>query len=133
MASLLKAIRKYGPRLDLAPVAQTEDVLEWMAQRSRLLRKSLVSMVMRELGEAILEFNSQGIPLKLPGIGTFSPSIDRYGKLKINYRADAALKKRSNAQDAYRGKIVNKDRIGLDNAGYKEIWDAIHPSDPLKV
>ncbi len=69
----------------------------------------------------------------LPGIGIFSPSIDRYGKFKINYRADATLKKRSNAKDAYRGKIVNKDRIGLDNAGYKEIRDARHPDDLLRV
>lgn len=26
-----------------------------------------------------------------------------------------------------------KSRIGLDNDGYKELWDADHPDDPLEV
>ena len=43
------------------------------------------------------------------------------------------MKKSINAPDAYTGRMANKSRIGLDNAGYKELWDADHPDDPLDV
>jgi hypothetical protein len=31
------------------------------------------------------------------------------------------------------GRIVNRKHIGLDNAGYKALWDADHPEDPLEI
>ncbi|RLC69511.1 MAG: hypothetical protein DRI81_20380 [Chloroflexi bacterium] len=97
------------------------------------LNKSEVQMVLQEANDAILYFNSQGTPVKLPGVGTFSPSVNREGAFKINFRTDANLKKRINAPDAYTGTLVNKSRAGLDNAGYKELWDADHPGNPLEV
>ncbi len=48
-------------------------------------------------------------------------------------RADMDLKRGINAPDAYTGEVANKSRIGLDNDGYKELWDADHPDDPLEV
>lgn len=33
----------------------------------------------------------------------------------------------------YRGTIHNRDTIGLDDAAYKQRWDADHPDDPLEV
>lgn len=80
-----------------------------------------------------LDFNSNGVPLKLEGVGIFTPSIDRNGNIRNNFRADVRLKRRSNAPDAYRGKIINKEHIGLDDAGYKALWDADHPDDPVEV
>ena len=90
-------------------------------------------MVLQEMSEMIVYFNGQGTPVKLPGLGIFTPSIDRHGTYKINLRTDSALKKGLNAPDAYKGKLANKANIGLDNAGYKELWDAEHPEDPLEV
>ena len=31
------------------------------------------------------------------------------------------------------GRMDNKGRIGLDNAGYKELWNADHADDPLEI
>jgi hypothetical protein len=103
-----------------------------MAMRTGL-NKSEVMMVLQETNEAILYFSSQGTPVKLPGVGTFTPSVDRGGTFKINSRADMDLKKRINADDAYAGTVLNKNRIGLSNAGYKELWDADHADDLLEV
>jgi len=132
MARIVQAVSAYGPKLELNATAQLEQVADWMAMRTGL-NKSEVQMVLQEMNEAILYFNNQGTPVKLPGVGTFSPSISREGKFKINLRADAGLKKSINAPDAYTGRMANKSRIGLDNAGYKELWDADHPDDPLDV
>jgi hypothetical protein len=56
----------------------------------------------------------------------------REGTFKINFRADVDLK-RINAPGAYTGTVLNKNRIGLDNAGYKELWDADPADDPLEI
>lgn len=132
MARIMQAVRDYGPKVKVNPTAQLEQVADWMAMRTGL-NKSEVMMVLQEANEAILYFNSQGTPVKLPGVGTFTPSISREGTFKINLRTDMGLKKRLNAPDAYTGTLLNKNRIGLDNAGYKELWDADHPDDPLDV
>ena len=132
MARIMQAVRDYGPKVELNPTAQLKQVADWMAMRTGL-NKSEVQMVLQEANEAILYFNAQGTPVKLPGVGTFTPSVSREGTFKINFRADAELKKRINAGDAYSGQITNKNRIGLDNAGYKELWDADHADDPLDV
>lgn len=110
-----------------------EAVIEWMVDNSHVLRKSTVRMMLTEVAEAVLHFHSQGIPVRLESLGTFTPSIDRNGTIRQGYRADVQLKKRSNEEGAYTGRIINEERIGLDNAGYKELWDADHPNDPLEI
>ena len=52
---------------------------------------------------------------------------------KVNFRPDVALKDGCNAREAYKGAILNRERIGLDDAGYKALWDAAHSTDPLEV
>jgi hypothetical protein len=133
MARLIQAIREYGPKLELDPTAETEDVIEWVMAHNRFLSRGTVEAALMEIVEAVLHFNCQGIPVRLKGLGIFTPSIDCNGAIKHGYRADAKLKKRSNAEGAYTGKIVNGERIGLSNAGYKALWDADHPDDPLEI
>ena len=132
MADILHAVQHYGPKLELNPTVRSDQLSSWLAMRTGL-NKSEFQMMLQELNEAILFFNSQGMPLKLPGIGTFTPSIDRTGKLKVNLRVDTELKNGLNVPDAYAGRILNKKRIGLPDAGYKALWDAEHPDDPLEI
>ena len=132
MTSILQAFRQYGPRLGLSSTAQLGEVSNWMSMRTGA-NKSEIIMILQELSDAILYFNNRGIPVKIPGVGTFTPSIDRRGTIKNHFRADMALKKGSNAPDAYKGEVLNKGRIGLDNEGYKALWDADHPDDPLEI
>ncbi len=132
MAKLLQAITQYGPRVELKPTAQLEKVAEWMAMRTGL-NKSEVMMVLQEMSEAILYFNKDGIPVKLPGVGTFTPSIEGEGKYNIGFRADMALKNGINSPAAYQGEVKNSERIGWTHQQYKELWDSEHPADPLEI
>jgi|SaaInl7_200m_RNA_FD_contig_31_1928564_length_674_multi_17_in_0_out_0_1 hypothetical protein len=132
MARLIQAIQAFGSKLERQKTAQLEAVAEWMSMRTGL-NKSEVMMVLQEQSEAILFFNKQGIPVKFPGVGTFSPSISRDGEYRVNFRTDVALKKGINQTDAYTGNIINPGRIGLDDLGYKDLWDADHPEDPLEI
>lgn len=132
MATLLDAVRTYGPSLRLGITAQMDDVANLMAVRTGFNRNE-VMMVLQELQEIILYFNRLGMPVKLPGVGTFAPSLDRAGRYRIHLRIDAALKKGINLPETYKGRIHNKQNIGLDNTGYKQLWDADHPTDPLLI
>jgi len=132
MAKLLQAIQALRPKLELHKTAQLEAVAKWMAMRTGL-NKSEVMMVLQEQNEVILFFNNQGIPVKFPGVGIFTPNISREGEYRVNFRTDVALKKGINQTDAFTGVIVNPDRIGLDDLGYKDLWDAEHPEDPLEI
>lgn len=130
MATILQAVNQYGPKLEFKPTAQLEKVSEWMAMRTGL-NKSEVMMVYQESSEAILYFCKSGQPVKIPGVGTFTPSMDRSGEVIINFRADMELKNGINIPAAYDGVVVNKEHIGWTNAQYKTAWDADHPADPL--
>ncbi|MER2511483.1 MAG: hypothetical protein ABTQ25_03520 [Nitrosomonas ureae] len=132
MATILQAIAEFGPRLELKPTAKLEKVAEWMAMRTGL-NKSEVMMVFQEESEAILNFCNDGVPVKIPGVGTFTPSMDRDGSLFINFRADMELKNGMNVPDGYSGEVKNKANIGITNERLKELWDAAHPEDPLVI
>ncbi len=132
MAKLLNAIVKYGPRLELNPTVQLDKVAELMAMRTGL-HKSQVMMVLQEQSETILFFTKGGTSVKLPGIGIFSPSIERDGNININFRADSELKVGINTTNIYEGEILNRDHIGWTDQQYKEQWDKDNPSDPLNL
>jgi nucleoid DNA-binding protein len=132
MAKMLQAYRVYGPRVDANRTAQLDTVAEWMAMRTGL-NKSEVLMVLQEIGDAVVYFNAQGTPVKLPAVGTFTPGIDRHGTFKVNFRADQALKNQLNAADAFTGEIKNQGNIGIDDDAYRALWDADHPDDPIEI
>ncbi|MCB0195943.1 MAG: hypothetical protein KDJ65_28590 [Anaerolineae bacterium] len=131
MAKLVQAVREFGPKLKLYSTIKLNDVAEWIGLRAGMSRH-MVAMVTYELAEAISYHTGQGNPVKLDGIGIFTPSIDRHGKIKINFRADPALTK-SMKVTTYSGTIENKRRIRLNDKGYKALWDAENPHNPLEI
>lgn len=132
MAKILQAVNLFGPKLELKTTAQLDVVAEWMAMRTGL-NTSEVMMVFQEMSDALLHFNKDGVPVKIPGVGTFTPSINRNGEFSVNFRADMALKNGINSPNAVRAVIRNKNRIGISNEAYKELWDTEFPEDPLVI
>jgi nucleoid DNA-binding protein len=132
MAKLIQAVRQYGPRVKRNNTVQLEQLAGWIAMRTSL-NKSEVTMTLTELFEAVLFFNCQGTPVKMPGLGIFSPSIDRNGKFRINVRTDQALVNGINNPQAFTGTVDNRGNIGLDNAELKFKWDTDHPNDLLEL
>ncbi len=132
MATFLQAFRAYGPRIDLDRTAGLETVARWMMMRTGLNHGEIL-MVLHEISEALVYFNRRGTPVKLEAVGTFTPSVDRHGTYRVRFRADGELKRQLNAPDAFSGEMVNRVNVGLDDAGYKALWDAEHPDDPLDI
>ena len=132
MAKLIEAVRKYGPRLKVSSTAPMRKLARWIATRTSL-NESEVLMVLEELREAILYFNGLGVPVKLPGLGIFTPTMSVKGQLRIKLRLDNWLRDSINHRDAFTGGVENRGGIGLTPDDFKALWDADHPDDPLEL
>jgi hypothetical protein len=132
MATLIEAFRRYGPKVQLRGTIPQRELAQWISMRTGLNENQVV-LVLQELKEAILYFNRMGLAVKLPGLGGFSPSINRDGQYRINLRIDRGLRKGMNVEDGYSGPIENRQNIGLDNEALKARWDGEFPDDPLQL
>lgn len=132
MAKPIEAFSKFGPKIKLNSLLPPRDLEEWIGMRTGKTAGE-VALMLHELKAAIIYFNRRGTPVKLPGLGLFSPSISREGKYRINVRIDNALRKGINADDAFNGRVINRGNIGLDNESFKAMWDEAYPEDPLEL
>lgn len=132
MASILQAVRVFGPKLVYNRTATTDELSGWISGRTGLTRGQ-VRLVLSELQEAIVSFATAGTPVVLEGIGRVRPTIARGGRLHLRWLPDRRLRLALANVEAYRGTILNRGNIRLADADYKVLWDAAFPDDPLEV
>ena len=130
MASRIKAINAYAPRVKLGKRAETDDLVEFIA-RSTGLNESGVRQVLLELRDTILFFALRGQPVKLEGLGIYTPKISLDGTFGIGHRADMALKHGLNQPGAFKGEIENRENIGKSSEDLIAMWNEEHPDDPV--
>jgi hypothetical protein len=130
MARLVQAVAMYRPRVIRNSTLGVDHVAEYMA-RGTGISDSQITMLLTELHKAIVFLNSAGFGVKLPDIGTFGPAIDRHGRLSVSYFTDPKLRRGLNEMGTGGLTIRNRKNIGLDDAGFKALWDADHPDDPV--
>ncbi len=128
MANRIKAITAYGPRVKLGKRAEMEDLVSFIA-RSTGLNESGVRQVLLELRDAVLFFTLRGQPVKLEGLGTYTPKISLDGTFGIGHRADIRLKNGLNQPGAFKGEIENSKNIGKTGDELIALWNAEHPDD----
>ncbi len=128
MAKLIQAIHEFGPRLALGRTAQTAEIAEMIASRTSM-NEGEVANALSELKAALLFFAKQGSPIKLEGLGTFTPSIDLEGTLDLGLRLDTSIDSALNISGAFKGDILNRENIGKTSAELKELWNKAHPTD----
>jgi hypothetical protein len=129
---MIQAFVKFGPRLQRQPTVRLEQLAERLAELTGL-RPSQVMSVLLELQSALLHYCKRGAGLELPGIGYFRPSLRGDGRMRLLYRADLTLRRALSSAKDYQGEILNSENIGLDPAGYKALWDAEFPEDPMDL
>jgi nucleoid DNA-binding protein len=132
MARLIQAVQKYGPKVERVPTATTALLARHLAGRTGL-HQTQVNIVLDELLEAILHYNSIGMPVKLNGIGTFGVSVDRHGRRRVTFLSSGPIRRGLNSELTQDLVIRNSANIGISNEALKELWDAEHPEDPLEM
>lgn len=131
MASKIMAIKTNRPRIDLQPTIRTPQLVEFMAANTGL-STGQVLLVAYQLQDALAVFLGSGKPVKLDGVGTFTPDVRADGTLIVHYRPDVDLKRRINTQTAFRAPLHNKKNIGKTSAELISQWNADHPDDPVE-
>ncbi len=131
MATMIEAIRAYSPRVKIGPTADLFEVVNYIAGRSGINEGAILN-VMAELREAVTFFNMAGRPVRLRGLGTFSPTIDLDGRFGVNHRPDKHLISEINIPDRFNGDIVNRDMIGKTAKKLVKRWNREHPDDRVK-
>lgn len=129
MASKIKAINAYMPRIELGRRAETEDLVDMIA-RGTGLNEGDIRQMLFELRDTVLFFNLRGQAVKLEGLGTYTPVIQLDGNFKVGHRADMKLKEGLNAPGEFRGEINNREIIGKTSDELVTMWNEEHPDDP---
>lgn len=130
MATKLKAVGAYRPKIKLGATVQKEELIRYIAGRTGL-NEGAVDYVLRELRDAIIFYGQAGRGVKIEGLGSYLPNIGLNGVFNVDYRLDPALKHGLNASGAFTGDIENKAHIGKTAAELVALWNQAHPDDPV--
>ena len=130
MAKLIQAVTEFGPRIALGRTAQTPEIAEMIASRTSM-NAGEVSNALSEFKAALLFYAKQGSPVKLEGLGTFTPTVDLEGNLDVGFRLDTGIDSALNAAGAFKGEVLNRENIGKSSADLKVLWNAKNPADPI--
>jgi len=132
MADEVKAIRAYSPRVVQGNMVDVEDVADYIEGRTSLNGGAVVNMLW-EFRKALTVFALSGRPVKLKGMGVFSPRMNKDGVVGLNFRMDPWLKSELNVKGKFKGKVVNSDMLGKSVDEMIERWNDEHPDDRIKT
>lgn len=133
MASKLTAIAAYRPRIKKLTPADVKDIAKFVAGRNGM-NEGDVQRAILELRDALEFFLTRGAPVKLPGLGSFTPSLNLKGRVKVNLKVDRELLSELNKDaEGFKGTIVNKDNIEKTVDDLVAIWNEEHPDDLVAV
>lgn len=99
------------PRIKLNKPVEKNDLIKFINSRSGFVASDIVGMIY-ELRDVILYYLRNGTPVKLEGIGIFSPSIKLDGTIRIKFRADKELVAELNREHNLKNRITNRKHLG---------------------
>jgi hypothetical protein len=130
MATRIEAVTAYCPRIVLQDTAEMKQLVRFIS-RSTGLNESGVRHVLLELRDAVAHFAIQGRPVKLEGLGIYTPIVKLDGTFGVRYRADIFVKQQLNAPRAFEGTIKNLESVGKTSDDLVSLWNEEHPQDPV--
>ena len=130
MAKRINAIKALMPQIELNQTVKVDELAKYIS-RGTNLNPAEIRFVLQELKDALLFFTRSGQPVKLEGLGTFTPGIRLNGEFTINVRVDRELVNGLNRPEAFKGRIRNRDSIGKSGDQLVAEWDRANPEDPV--
>jgi len=127
MASKIKAISAYRPRIDLGEPATVDRYLELITQRTTL-SSGVVKNVQESEVETLIGLLLEGRPVHT-GVAIYTPNLDLDGDFEIKVKVDKRILRELNAEGAFRGRILNAENIGKTADDLAALWNTDHPDD----
>jgi hypothetical protein len=131
MAHPVKAIQAYSPKVKILRMVEINELVEYISSRTNL-NTGAIHQVLYELHDSLLHYMKSGCSVRLPGVGSFAPTINKDGQLNINHRPNKELTDKLNRADQFVGKIRNKDMIGKSMEEFIKRWNDQHPEDKIE-
>jgi len=131
MAKEVQAVRAYTPRVVQGQLVEMSILARAIAARTSFNTGAILNMLY-EFKEVLTEYALSGFPVRLEGLGIFSPTVNKDGEFDLNYRTDVYLKSELNKRGAFRGVMKNHDMIGKSMDDMIERWNQEHPDDKIK-
>ena len=130
MASKIKAISAFAPRLKLKQTVGNRELIRYIADRTGLNRGE-IQMALSELSDAVKFFNRQGQGVKLENLGTYLPKIRLDGQISVSHRLDKDISSALNIPGDFTGEIINRENIGKSSDELIAMWNGLNPEDPV--
>jgi hypothetical protein len=130
MASIIQAVRVYGPRISLKDPVKSEHFRDRIIEVSRQ-STGMVANIQISTAEALLEFLLEGRPVQTE-LAIFTPSIDLDGSLRVNVRMNKPILSALNKPGAFKGKVERSENIGMSSQEIAARWNGDHPDNPIK-
>lgn len=131
MASKIKAVGAYRPRIKLGKTAPLQQLVGYIAGRTGL-NEGEITIVLKELRDAVIFFAQQGRGAKIEGLGTYLPKIGLDGRFDMAHRLDGTIKNNLNTPGSFSGEIENRANIGKTADELVAIWNEDHPDDLIE-
>ena len=128
MASKIKAIGAYRPRIAQGNTVQKPELIRAVSRATGLVEGSLDQGI-KELSDQIIEYCRAGRAVKAEGLGTWAPNITLDGTFDLQYRADTALVNALNVPGTFTGTICNSEHIGKTPDELVARWNTENPID----
>ena len=128
MAKRIAAIRKYRPVIKLERTMQTPQLVEDIAMHTGLNTGEIL-FVVYEFRDAILMAHQHGQPVKVEGLGTFTPTIRMDGSLDILFRPEPSMLNKLNDPRKLYATILNKANIGKTTDDFVAKWNKEQPDN----
>jgi hypothetical protein len=131
VASKIKAVGAYRPRIKLGKTASLQQLVSYIADRTGL-NESEITMVLKELRNTVIFYARQGRGAKIEDLGTYLPKIGLDGRFDMAHRLDMTIKNNLNTPGSFSGEIENRANIGKTADELVTLWNEAHPDDPVE-
>lgn len=125
----IKAIKALQASIEPERTAEMRDLVEFMQRRTGL-NEGEIWLLLMELRDALVFFAHHGQATKVPGIGTFTPTLRADGDFHMTFRPAVKLKQALNSDD-FNGTLKNKHNRGKSAGELVALWNDLHPDDPV--
>jgi predicted histone-like DNA-binding protein len=107
----LTDINKKMPRLKLEKPMETRELLKEISERSGFTAGDVIGVIYA-LSDSLLSCCRNATPLRLEGMGLFSPTIKLDGKVSIRFKPDKHLLQELNRDNNLKNHITNRKNLG---------------------
>lgn len=129
MVKKIQVVRELGPRINLGPAIELDNVAQDIAQDSGFDVADVAS-VLHKAAERRDFYLRLGRPVHLGGLGNYTPTIDGKGRVKASLRLPASVLE--SLREDFRGEVINRENIGKSREELCEIYLQLYPDATIE-